>query len=78
MDFLKDAFIKFLPENAPPEKQDKLDPLWMKLIMERIGMDLSDPSMYQMACWMSVVNKQSKIDGITFDEFISQAIFFFS
>ena len=41
-------------------------------------MDLSDPSMYQMACWMSVVNKQSKIDGITFDEFISQAIFFFS
>ena len=50
----------------------------MKLIMERIGMDLSDPSMYQMACWMSVVNKQSKIDGITFDEFISQAIFFFS
>ena len=41
-------------------------------------MDKSDPSMYAMIKWMEEANKQSCSDGLSFEEFVTNASYFFT
>ena len=75
---LKYSFISFLPEDCPHEQAGLLDPTAMKAAYERLGLDVENPSMYGMVCWMAQVNKEAGVPGIAFDEFMQQAVFFFS
>ena len=42
---------RFLPENESNEK--KLNVSLMKQYYERVGLDLEQPSMYSMICWIA-------------------------
>ena len=76
---LEDFFNKLLPDDAPGDHGEKMRPSYMKNYFEKSGFDKENPSMYAMICWMT---KEASIppivDGITFDQFISQAIYFFN
>ena len=68
LDQLKDFFFKLLPDDAPGDHGEKMRPSYMKLYFEKSGLDIENPSMYEMICWMT---KEASIppivDGITFD-----------
>ena len=80
LDSLRDNFIKFMPEDAPGEQGDRLEPAYMKMQYEKLGLNRQNPSMYSMICWMTEAYNQSDQvgQGLSFDDFISQAVFFFS
>ena len=78
LDTLKDNFIKFLPEDAPGELGNLLEPEYMKKQYEKLGLDKENPSMYNMVCWMTEQYKESTSGGISFEQFIEMAVYFFS
>ena len=81
LELLKDSFYKYLPRDEPGGAmvELKLDPSHLQGVYEKLGLDVEIPSLYAMVCWMAQIKKESgNADGITFDEFMQQAIFFFS
>ena len=50
----------------------------MKHQYEKAGLDVEDPSMYSMVCWMTDAAEETGTKGLTFNEFIKQSAFFFS
>ena len=72
---LQDLFTKFV---SPKYESEILIPEDMKLTFERSGIDKESPAMYSMICWIVDANKFSGTLGMTFDEFISYADFFFT
>ena len=72
LDTLRDNFIKFLPEDAPGEQSDRLEPSYMKMQYEKLGLNRQNPSMYNMICWMTESYNQSENsgEGLSFDDFI--------
>ena len=77
---LKDLFVKLLPHDSPGEFHENLDPLFMRAQFEKLGMDKDNPSIYNMICWMDNAYRNSIENGkgISFNEFLEQAVFFFS
>ena len=43
-----------------------------------MGYEKTEPGMYNMILWITEANEYSGTDGITFDEFIQYAGYFFS
>lgn len=80
MDQLRDNFLKFLPDDTPGEQGDRMDPSYMKAQYEKLGLNRQNPSMYSMVCWMTKNYLEGENDGkgLSFEDFIQQAIFFFS
>ena len=80
LDTLRDNFIKFLPDDAPGEQGDRLDPQYMQLQYEKLGLNRQNPSMYSMICWMTknYTESENSGGGLSFEDFIQQAVFFFS
>ena len=80
LDLLRENFYKFLPPDAPGDACDRLDPGFMKKKYEDCGLDQEVPAMYAMISWMNeeyINNGQTGI-GLSFDDFIQQAMFYFS
>lgn len=52
---LQDSFYKYLPTDEPggAHNQPKLDPAHLQRIYEKLGMNITDPSLYSMVCWMA-------------------------
>ena len=50
----------------------------MKFEFEKNGIDKSDPSLYAMICWITDANEFSGTEGMTFEEFVNYAVFFYS
>ena len=76
---LKDYFFKLLPDDAPGDQGEKMRPSYMKLYFEKSGLDTENPSIYAMICWMTTAAAEEPVvDGISFEEFIAQAVYFFS
>ena len=71
LDELHDYFVKILQE----DQGENLNPKSLKFIFEKAHLDVENPSMYSMVCWMADVNKERSIG---FEEFIKQTAFFFS
>ena len=72
LEVLKDCFDKFQSDNL-----QVFEPKEMKLKFKLHGMDKSDPAMYSMMCWITDANDFSGTDGMTFDEFVNYAAYFF-
>ena len=53
LDNLQDIFIKFLPDDAPGDYADRLEPPYMKAKFEKLGIDKQNPALYAMVCWMA-------------------------
>ena len=72
LDTLRDNFIKFLPEDAPGDQGDRLEPAFMKQQYEKLGLNRQNPSMYSMIQWMTEEYEKSEQagDGLSFDDFI--------
>lgn len=77
---LRDSFYKYLPTDEPGGEhiEPKLDPAHLERVYKKLGMDIQEPSLYSMVCWMAQISKENNSDGIDFDQFIQQAIYFFS
>jgi hypothetical protein len=76
---LKDFFHKLLPDDAPGDQGEKMRPSYMQTYFEKSGLDQENPSMYAMICWMTEAAKEPpEVEGINFEEFICQAVYFFS
>ena len=52
----------------------------MKHQFEKLGMKENDPKFYSMICWMerSYVKSDKFKDGMSFDDWLKHAVFFFS
>ena len=55
-----------------------MKPCELKQQFETHGVDKSDPSLYAMMCWITDANEFSGTTGMTFEEFINYAVFFYS
>ena len=55
-----------------------MKPQEMKREYLKHGIDKSDPGMYAMICWITDANEYSGTEGMTFEEFVNYAVFFFS
>ena len=42
-----------------------------------MGIDKEMPSIYSMVCWMEQVNREARVESISFQEFMEQALFYF-
>ena len=64
------------------EKEHILDPHFLKEYFKSGDLHTQNPSMYNMVLWMCKMTKEnaggSKMAGISFDEFIQYAAFYFS
>ena len=70
LDTLRDNFIKFLPEDAPGDQGDRLEPSHMKDQYEKLGLNRQNPSMYEMIKWMTDEYNQKPVEecvGLTFE-----------
>ena len=72
MALLNDCFDKFQSDNSVI-----LKPKQMRDNFVKIGLDKSHPSMYSMMCWITDANEFSGTEGMTFEEFIQYAGYFF-
>ena len=50
----------------------------MKAAFEGCGLDKENPSIYSMVCWIVDANEFSGTAGMTFDEFMQYAGYFFT
>lgn len=50
----------------------------MKQLFEYNNVDKENPPIYQMICWICKINSDAGIEALNFDEFITQATFYFS
>ena len=75
---LRDFFFKLLPEDAPGDQGEQMRPSYMKMYFDKSGLDAENPSIYAMICWMTNADAETDGDGINFEDFISQAVYFFS
>lgn len=64
--------MKFLPDDAPGEQGDRLDPKFMKAQYEKLGLNRQNPSMYSMVNWMTRNYEEGENDGkgLSFEDFI--------
>ena len=72
MDNLKENFRKFLPDDSPGESGDRLEPGYMKMMYEKMGLNATNPAMYNMVVWMTEAyeNSEKEGEGLSFEEFI--------
>ena len=70
---LHDLFDKFQSDNSVI-----LKPSHMKKEYEKHKLYEHSPSMYSMISWITDANEFSGTEGMTFDEFVQYAVFFFS
>ena len=75
---LEDLFQKSLPVGSPGELADRLVPRYMKQTFESMGLNKENPAMYAMVCWMDEEHEREGLNGITFHEFMEQAIYYFN
>lgn len=52
-------------------------PIEMQKYFKQYGFDKTNPAMYSMICWVVEANEFSGTAGMTFDEFVQYAIYFF-
>ena len=70
---LQDCFDKFSSIGNPI-----LQPVDLREKFETLGYAQTEPGMYNMICWITEANEYSGTDGVTFDEFMQMAGYFFS
>ena len=70
---LYESFEKFRSNNI-----EVFQPKQMKQAFKNYGFDKTKPEMYSMITWITDANEFSGTAGMTFDEFVQYAAYFFS
>ena len=72
--------MKLLPRDAPGENSENIDMRYMKYEFEKLNYQENDPKFYSMVCWMteSYIHSDKFKDGMSFDEWLRHAVYFFS
>jgi Ca2+-binding EF-hand superfamily protein len=73
VNFLEDCFMKYQSENTTIIK-----PREMMKTFRKHNIDKTNPSIFSMMNWIADANEFSGTEGMTFDEIVQYAAYFFS